>query len=94
MKRRVMRNSHSARTKRRGKPAATSRRRPKTPVAAKAGDALDDLVAASAQALGLSIEAAWRESVKFNLQLLLDHAARVDALPLPDEAEPAPVFHA
>jgi hypothetical protein len=25
---------------------------------------------------------------------VLDHAARVGAFPLPDDAEPAPVFHA
>ncbi len=49
---------------------------------------------ASAQALGLTIEPAWRDSVRFHLRLVLDHAARVDALDLPDDAEPAPLFHA
>ena len=32
--------------------------------------------------------------VKFNLELILRIAALVDEFPLPDEAEPAPVFHA
>jgi hypothetical protein len=57
-------------------------------------DFIDRLVATSAQALGLTIDPAWRESVTFNLRLVLDHAARVEAFPLADEAELAPVFHA
>jgi hypothetical protein len=55
---------------------------------------LEALVAASTQALGLSVDPTWRDGVKFHLRLLLDHAARVDAFALADEAEPAPVFHA
>ncbi len=57
-------------------------------------DAMDSLVAASAQALGLKLDPAWKPGVKFNLQLILRHAALVDEFPLPDDAEPAPVFHA
>jgi hypothetical protein len=57
-------------------------------------ETLEALVAATAQALGLSIDPTWRDGVKFHLRLLLDHAARVDAFPLADECEPAPVFHA
>ena len=49
---------------------------------------------AGARALGLTIDPAWRENVKFHLRLVLDHAARVDAFDLPDDTEPAPVFHA
>ncbi|MGA8615242.1 MAG: DUF4089 domain-containing protein [Xanthobacteraceae bacterium] len=64
------------------------------PVAAKAADAVDGLVAASAQALALSIEPAWYGGVKFNLQLILRLGALVDQFPLPDDTEPAPVFHA
>ena len=55
---------------------------------------LEALVAASAPALGLSIDPAWRDGVKFHLRLLLEHAARVDDFALADESEPAPVFHA
>ena len=50
-------------------------------------------VSPSAQALGLrSIRLA--SGVKFNLQLVLRHAALVDEFALPDDAEPAPVFQA
>jgi hypothetical protein len=61
---------------------------------AKKPDAIAALVAASAQALALPLEPAWHVGVKFNLQLLLTHAARVDEFLLPDETEPAPVFRA
>jgi Protein of unknown function (DUF4089) len=57
-------------------------------------DFIEDLMASGAQALGLTIEPSWRDSVKLNLRLVLDHAARVEAFPLADEAEPAPIFHA
>ncbi len=57
-------------------------------------DAMDSLVAAGTQALGLKLDPAWKPGVKFNLQLILRHAALVDGFPLPDDAEPAPVFHA
>jgi len=56
--------------------------------------ALDSLVAASARALALPLDPSWESGVKFNLQLILRHAALVDEFPLPDDAEPAPVFHA
>ena len=61
---------------------------------AKKPDAIAALVAASAQALALPLEPAWHVGVKFNLQLLLTHAARVDEFLLPGETEPAPVFRA
>jgi hypothetical protein len=57
-------------------------------------DAVDTLIAASAAALALPIDPAWRANVKVHLQLTLAHAARVDEFPLPDEIEAAPVFHA
>ena len=57
-------------------------------------DALDALVEAGAKALGLPLDPAWHASVKFNLQLVLRHAALVEEFPLPDDAEPAPVYHA
>jgi len=55
---------------------------------------LEALVAASAQALRLAIDPAWRDGVNFHLRLLLEHAARVDDFPLADDAEPGPVFYA
>jgi hypothetical protein len=66
----------------------------KKPRAKPKHDALDTMIAASAQALGLTLDPAWHASIKFNLQLVLRHAALVDGFPLPDDAEPAPVFHA
>jgi hypothetical protein len=64
------------------------------PSAPQQRDATDAMVAAAAQALGLPIDPAWQANVKFNLQLILRHAALVDEFPLPDDAEPAPVFRA
>jgi Protein of unknown function (DUF4089) len=55
---------------------------------------VDAMVAACAPALGLTIDPAWQENVKFNLRLILRHAALVEEFPLSDEAEPAPIFHA
>jgi hypothetical protein len=57
-------------------------------------DAMDALVTAAAQALALPIDPAWRGGIRFNLQLVLALAARVDEFALPDDTEPAPVFHA
>lgn len=57
-------------------------------------DAIDALVEASARALGLTLDPAWQASVAFNLQLIFSHAARIDEFALPDDAEPAAVFHA
>jgi hypothetical protein len=57
-------------------------------------DAIDALVMASAQALALPVDPAWHSGTRFNLQLVLTLAARIDEFALPDEAEPAPVFHA
>jgi hypothetical protein len=57
-------------------------------------DALDALITASAHELKLPLEPAWRPGVKFNLNLILRIAALVDEFPLPDDAEPGPVFHA
>jgi hypothetical protein len=57
-------------------------------------DALDALVEVGAQALGLPLDPAWTSGIKFNLQLILRHAALVDEFSLPDDAEPAPVYHA
>ena len=97
MKRKTVRKTKSAQAKRSGKSKAARAKKPaerQRPVATKAADAIDDLVAAGAQALGLNIEPAWYGGVKFNLQLILRLAAVVDEFPLPDDTEPAPVFHA
>jgi len=76
------------------KPISKRKRKilPVSETAAGSGDAI--LVAAAARALGLPMDSAWASSVIFNIQLILRHAALVDEFPLPDEAEPAPVFRA
>jgi hypothetical protein len=94
IKRRVVGKPNVVRATPGGKPAAKSSRPRSAPPKTEQKDFLDALVDASAHALGLAIDPAWRASVKINLQLILDHAARVEASALADDAEPAPVFHA
>jgi hypothetical protein len=80
---------------RKAKPARAKRPRPaRAATKAKREDPIDALVTANAQALGLTLDPAWHDSVAFNLRLILRHAALVDEFALPDDAEPAPVFHA
>jgi hypothetical protein len=86
MKRKAGRKAKAARAKR-PRPA-------RTPAKAKREDPTDALVTANAQALGLALDPAWHKSIAFNLRLILRHAALVDKFALPDDAEPAPVFHA
>jgi len=82
-------------TGRKAKPARAKRPRPARAAAkTKPGNSGDAFIAASAQALGLTLESAWHDSIAFNLRLILRHAALIDEFALPDDAEPAPVFHA
>jgi hypothetical protein len=101
MKRRAARKAKSASAakpnKASGKRAAAkapAEAAAKKPSAKPTHDALDAAIAASAQALGLTLDPSWQDNIKFNLQLVLRHAALVDEFVLPDDAEPAPVFHA
>lgn len=57
-------------------------------------DPLDDLVDAAARALDLPTAPAWRSSVKANLAVTFALAELFVDFPLPDDAEPAPVFSA
>jgi hypothetical protein len=96
MKRPNRRKPKPSRPKTRAKTRAKSmskRARPSKPASA-VGDGIDALVTAGTQALGLPLDPAWRPAVMFNLRLILRMAALVDAFTLPDDAEPAPVFHA
>ena len=86
MKRKAGRKTKSARAKRPRPVRAAAK--------AKREDSIGALVAANAQALGMTLDPAWHESIAFNLRLILRHAALVDEFALPDGAEPAPVFHA
>ena len=71
-----------------------ARHRPSRDAAAERTHIIETLVAASAAALALTIDPAWREGVKRNLRVILEHAALVDRFSLPDEIEAAPVFRA
>ena len=82
------------RLKARKRKIARRTRTPIRPVRTRRPGTAATLVAASAQALALSIDPAWRAGVTLNLQLLFKHAALVNEFPLPDEIEPAPVFRA
>jgi len=57
-------------------------------------DPLDDFIAAAAAALQLPLEPGWHAAGTSNLEVTLKHAKLVAEFPLPDEAEPAPVFKA
>jgi hypothetical protein len=86
MKRKTGRKAKSARAKRPRPARAATKAKRKDPIGA--------LVTANAQALGLTLDPAWHKSIAFNLRLILRHVALVDEFALPDDAEPAPVFHA
>jgi hypothetical protein len=55
-------------------------------------DPLDGFIDAAAAALDLRLEAAWKDAVKANLEVTLRLARTFADFPLPDDAEPAPVF--
>jgi hypothetical protein len=57
-------------------------------------DDLDTFIAATAQALDLPADPAWHPAIRFNLDVTFRFAALVAEFPLPDDAEPAPIFKA
>jgi hypothetical protein len=93
---RKFKSKSKIRSKAKAKPTRKTARKASAPPRRQAAkpDAIDTLIAASAKALGLPLDLAWRDSVAFNVRLILSHAARVEEFALPDDAEPAPVFHA
>ncbi len=68
-------------------PAKTKRVRKPT-----AGDALGTFVDAAVRALHLPLDPAWKGAVEANLEMTLALAISFADFPLPDDAEPAPVF--
>jgi hypothetical protein len=54
----------------------------------------DAWITASAAMLKLPIESAWLPSIRANVEVTFRLAQLVEDFPLPDEAEPAPVFEA
>jgi Protein of unknown function (DUF4089) len=78
-------------------PRARARARPMLPKRGRKTaqrDPLDSFVDAAAHALDLKIEPAWKGAIKTNLEVTLALAALFADFPLPDDAEPAPVFSA
>ncbi len=50
------------------------------------------LIEAGTRLLGIPLDPTWRPTILANLEVTLRLAALVDSFPLPDEADPAPVF--
>jgi hypothetical protein len=73
---------------------ATRSRSARAKSAPPAPELLDQFIEAAAHALALPVEAAWKGAVKANLEVTLRLAASFADFPLPDDAEPAPVFTA
>jgi hypothetical protein len=55
-------------------------------------DDLDQFAAAGTRLLGLPLAEEWRPAVRAHLRVALTLGELVVGFPLPDEAEPAPVF--
>ncbi len=55
---------------------------------------LDAHIEASSHILKLTVDPAWKESVRGILEAIFTMAAPVQEFELPDESEPAPVFEA
>jgi hypothetical protein len=53
---------------------------------------LDGFIDAAAAAFDLRLEVAWKGAVRANLEVTLRLARTFADFPLPDDAEPAPVF--
>jgi 1-carboxybiuret hydrolase subunit AtzG-like protein len=83
-------------TKARGKPPKISAKSAKAakPATTAKPDPFDDFVVAAARSLGLPCPKAWQPGVKANVKVTLQLSALFQEFPLPDEAEPAPVFKA
>ena len=57
-------------------------------------DDLDAWLDANAALLGIQIAPEWRDAVRQHLRITRDIAQLVLEFPLPDEADPAPIFRA
>jgi hypothetical protein len=57
-------------------------------------DLTDTWIKSSAVMLGLPIDVAWMPAIRANVEVTFRLAKLVDEFPLPDEAEPAPIFEA
>jgi hypothetical protein len=91
MAKRTKSKARAARARAKRPPARGSHKRGRK---AAPDHSLDDLVDAAARALDLSLAPEWRGTVKANLAVTFALAELFANFPLPDEAEPAPVFSA
>jgi Protein of unknown function (DUF4089) len=57
-------------------------------------DELDACLDAHAALLAIDVAPEWRDAIRFHLGTTRDMARQVMDFPLPDEADPAPVFRA
>jgi hypothetical protein len=57
-------------------------------------DPLDSYISSAAAVLGIPIDAAWKPTIRANLDVTFKLATLVAEKELPDDAEPAPVFKA
>jgi len=55
---------------------------------------LDAWINAGTALLGITIQPEWRAAIRLHLTITLGHAGTILAFELPDDADPAPVFHA
>jgi hypothetical protein len=55
-------------------------------------DEIDAWLDASAAILDIGVAPEWREAIRLHLRITRDLAQRVIEFPLPDEADPAPIF--
>jgi len=55
---------------------------------------IDEFIDHAAAILALPLEDGWKPAIRANLAVTLRLAKLVDDFPLPDDAEPAPVFQA
>jgi Protein of unknown function (DUF4089) len=83
--------SRTKRPLKRSRPAAAKKKVPPKGKVVEP-DPLDGFVDAAARALDLAVEPAWKGAVKTNLEITLRLASTFADFPLPDDAEPAPVF--
>ena len=57
-------------------------------------DILDAWLDANAALLGIAVAPEWRDAVRLHVRITCELAHHVLEFQLPDEADPAPVFHA
>jgi hypothetical protein len=77
---------------RKPRPATKPRSKARKPAKPSDHDAMDAFIAAGARILDLKIKQAWMPAVRGQLQVILQHGARVAGFALPDDSEPAPVY--